>query len=64
MLIYEFLFCVFRLLMMVLWLLSRKNIFCRQSGYFCLWNLLILEIPVLCLCLILRLRFFVLKITF
>ena len=36
----------------------------RRSGYFCLGNLFFLEVPVMCLCLILRLRFFVLKIVF
>ena len=50
-------FCVFLFLMMVLWLLSRKNIFVRRSGYFGKWNLLIFEVPILCLCLILRLHF-------
>ena len=60
----NFLFCVFLFLMMLLWLLSRKKTFGRRSGYFCLGNLFFLEVPVMCLCLILRLRFFVLKIVF
>ena len=55
---------ILRFLMMLLWLLSRKNIFGRRSGYFGLGKLLILEVPELCLCLILRLHFFVLKIVF
>ena len=54
----------FPFLMMLLRLLSRKNIFGRRSGYFGLGKFLILEVPELCLCLILRLHFFVLKIGF
>ena len=34
--------------MMVLCPLSRRHKFGRRSSYLCLWNVLILEVPVLC----------------
>ena len=43
-----FLFCVLFLFMMVLCPLSRRHKFGRRSSYLCLWNVLILEVPVLC----------------
>ena len=50
--------------MMMFHLLIQKKIFRRLSGYFYFMNLLSLEVPVLYVFLILRLRFVVLKIIF
>ena len=59
-----FLIFAFLLLMMVMWFLSQKKIIDRQFDGFCLLSLLKCRILVFHCFLILRLRFFALKIVF